>query len=108
MYSMMTSRRKLNLAFLTLVMALIVIAAMIEAASYYVIVVNGTNFYLPRPDSDKIGKFRTSKTFSYELGWAPNHPNKFGYRGNEKDIADSAIAVFGDSYTRGFLDIDKS
>lgn len=82
-----------------------------EAGAYVFMVVLGKNFYLPLAlsdlDEDTIPA-RMQTAFDHELGWEPDRPNEHGYRGEEKPVEDAAIALFGDKYTVGHAEIEKS
>jgi len=90
---------------------LAIVACLLELTAYVVIAVNGTNFYLPLELSElREGKEEAPNAtmFSHELGWEPTYPNEHGYRGEEKHVNNAAIAVFGDSFTKGHPVIEES
>ena len=97
--------------FLKAALAALAILVLLEAGAYIFIVVLGKNFYLPLAltdlTEDNIPE-RMQTAFSPELGWEPEHPNAHGYRGEARPVEDAALAVFGDKYTAGHADIDKS
>ncbi|MEM7042099.1 MAG: hypothetical protein AAF543_04730 [Pseudomonadota bacterium] len=92
-------------------LAIAAILVLLEAGAYVFMIVLGKNFYLPLALTDLTEDTipeRMQSEFSPELGWEPDHPNAHGYRGEAKPVEDAAIAVFGDKYTVGHADIDKS
>lgn len=96
---------------ITICFTLAIILCTVEITSYYILIVKKTNFYLPlqlRQAHTIEIKERFSKVYSYELGWEPRHPSELGYRGEEKNIENAMICLFGDSYTEGYSDIKKS
>lgn len=106
-----SKHRKALLATVTLLLTTLLIVIVIEIVAFVVISVTGTNFYLPLElnDPDKAGLVeQQGRIFSHELGWEPSGNNPHGYRGKEKDIEDAVIALFGDSYTKGFPKIEQS
>jgi len=107
------SGRKLVGFYFLMAMGVAAFAALcLEAAAYHVMVVQGHNVYLPleiRKAMSKEVREKTERLFSYELGWEPGYPaSRLGYRGPEKDVANAVIAVFGDSFTEGHRDLEKS
>lgn len=104
------SNKALLRAFLIGVPALCILA-LLEIAAYVIIVVNGSNFYYPLglTEIQRDGyEPREGSIFDAELGWEPSAPNELGYRGEKKDEANVALAVFGDSYTYGFPELESS
>jgi hypothetical protein len=92
-------------------LTLVIFLCSLEIASYFIIIVKKANFYLPlnldRADTTAV-KERFAKTFSHDLGWEPNRPENMGYRGTYQDAENAKICLFGDSYTYGHSDIEKS
>ena len=89
----------------------VVMAGFLEMVAYVLIAQKGKTFYLPAPLKNietMVIPEETRTNFSASLGWEHRHPNKEGYRGDPKDITNAALAVFGDSYTQGHPDIEKS
>jgi hypothetical protein len=84
----------------------------LEATSWYIIIIKGANFYLPvelkLADTPKM-KARFARVFSRDLGWEPQYPtSSLGYRGADKNNKPPYMAVFGDSFTQGYSDIEQS
>jgi hypothetical protein len=104
-----TSKAALVIALVTI--TAVFMAMLLEIAAYFIIQVNGMNFYLPLALSGSPERFdreKAMRTFSYELGWEPEWPNPTGYRGEAKDIDKAVLAVFGDSFTRAHPNIVDS
>lgn len=83
---------------------LVTVAIALEAFSYFIIVGKGYNFYLPldlQSLPEIASKSEMSRNFSAELGWELAAENSLGYRGEEKNIDEAVLAVFGDSFTQG-------
>jgi len=83
----------------------------LEGFSYYVMVIKDRNFYLPRDlTTEKIDAQLAdfAKVYSFGLGWEFPHPNPYGFRGAARDVQKAMIALFGDSFTQGHPDIEKS
>jgi len=110
----LSRRRRILFTIAILMVPIATMICLLEVAAYIIIVVNGTNFYLPLELNElsdvvaqKRGKSNKFK-FSQHLGWEPTYPNEYGYQGGEKDIKNAAIALFGDSYTEAYPIIEKS
>lgn len=105
----MRNTKKFNFIFVMLSLTLIIILSVLEIGSF--IIIKRANFYLPL-DLDKVNtdevKERFVKYFSFDLGWESRHPNKFGYIGPSKDINNAFLSLFGDSFTGGNEEIEKS
>jgi hypothetical protein len=98
---------------------LLFILSLLEISSYFILVLKQKSVFL-QPVLDKVDseevKERFFEIFSYDLGWEPSfkvnyhvsYTNEFGYRGDRKNIDNALICLFGDSYTVGSFDIEKS
>lgn len=97
---------------LAVVLTALVLFVFMEATAYFVFIMRAKNFYLPLNlhlvnNPETIQKF--SLFYSKECGWEPKYEsNPFGYRGRAKDNSQAILAVFGDSFTEGYPEIEKS
>ena len=106
--------RSLRTSAFVLVTALVPIAAglvIAEIAARYIMVTKQYNFYLPlelnpRSIDSALGQF--ARTFDADLGWEPTSDNVHGYIGPERDSSTAVLSLFGDSFTQGYPDPEKS
>jgi hypothetical protein len=108
----LTGRKILGCYLLMAFSVMAVVAFLVEVTSYLVLVVMENNFYLPldlRRVHTKEIQEKTEEIFSHELGWEPAYAtSRLGYRGQDKDLTNAFIALFGDSFTEGYREIEKS
>jgi hypothetical protein len=103
-----------NTTFRLLAMAVSIISifVLLELSAYFIIVIRNKNFYLPlelkkAADPEVISEF--AEVYCRACGWHPQYKShEFHYRGDIKAHDRAIMALFGDSFTQGYKEIEKS
>lgn len=92
-------------------LSLVACLALLETAAWYVLVRKQLNFYLPlelTPAHVAAVREQFAATFDPVLGWEPRGEDPRGFAGPARDPAGAAVALFGDSFTLGHPEHEKS